>query len=939
MPMSAEPIRAATAENLDHFLPDYDRLTQIADIDAENLPQIECTDDDRAIGASRQHLLAHQISALSRGQAPGSCGRVSPGSLDMEGSPKHTEHHLTRLDFENWWLFDLFLITMSAGALFVTIVLLRVHDGKRQPLWQVLSLNSLVSWLSTLSKGCLLIPASKSLSQLNWVWFAARPRQLLDLEDFDAASRGFLGSARLLLKLRGKHFATFGCLALMASLGFDPFIQNLIHYYSGQVEAIALTALTGNSTSYNVLGFPFSAGMEVDPSMKANVYNSIFNPSQEAYWGTPQFSCPNGNCTWDPFVTLEFRSLCSDVGFALKGVCINVTDEFNASVPLCQAYLSNGLKLNFTQSYGEETDPNPNSLSKKIGLGFNATLMVVSASKMPLVYKNMSLISIQSIMATGDAWTRSNDTVDAFRNTRFEATECSIEPYVRKVQAKVTRGVYHEMTLDSWISANLSNARGIRFSPPQRFTGREDNDTTSPSIMTFGDPSVRSKTDAMFYKVPSGLVSTTAMDATSSFFTQIFDGWVTFRAGTFAVFTSIPNLSMSPTYAPREIVTALYNGRFECPRNDHLACAMENVAAAMSKTVRDASYVATGGYHNSNMSQGHVWTTETFIATRASTYRPTYGLSDEWTNEGPPAEAMIALAEYWAQEYSWSDVEESLNKRDHYAITIQGSRNYTPDIPLHFVHQKSTNESAIPLLMLHGWTSTYLEWDKIIEPLGDIFHIVAPDLPGFGFSPAPLESGLGPREMATAFDALMQKLGYKTYGVIGTDIGYFVSSWMVVDVPESIIGHFLDFMLIQPTEDDLERYANNQTTPEENAYIEVMNEFTTNHFAYSVIQAQKPLALSLAMTDSPVGFAGWVWDLKYVASDGYPYTEEEIITESFLIWLQAPYGAMRTYLEILERPESSAFPKSEVVTGVTQWGSENGPFPELADFPLADPRA
>lgn len=204
MQTAAEPRAATAAEYVDHFLPDYDRLARIADINTESSPQIECTDDDRAIGASRQHLLAHQISAPSRGQAPGFCGRVSPGSLDMEGSPKHTEHHILRLDLENWLLFDLFLIAMSAGALFVTIVLLRVHDGKRQPLWQVLSLNSLVSWLSTLSKGCLLIPASKSLSQLNWVWFAARPRQLLDLEDFDAASRGFLGSARLLLKLRGK---------------------------------------------------------------------------------------------------------------------------------------------------------------------------------------------------------------------------------------------------------------------------------------------------------------------------------------------------------------------------------------------------------------------------------------------------------------------------------------------------------------------------------------------------------------------------------------------------------------------------------------------------------------------------------------------------------------------------------------------------------------
>ena len=289
-----------------------------------------------------------------------------------------------------------------------------------------------------------------------------------------------------------------------------------------------------------------------------------------------------------------------------------------------------------------------------------------------------------------------------------------------------------------------------------------------------------------------------------------------------------------------------------------------------------------------------------FAKNRAATYRPSYGISDEWTNEGPPASAMAELSTFWAEHYSWSEVEDHINKRDHFSVVLPGVEGYAGDIPIHFVHHRSKNDSAIPLLLLHGWSSTHLEWDKIIDPLTDLFHLIAPDLPGYGFSPAPTEGGMNARTMGAANDALMKELGYETYGVVGTDVGYYVSSWMMSDFPDSIVGHFLDFLLATPTQDDLDRYAENQTTLEENAYLDTLTAFQSDHFAYSVVQGQKPLALSLSMGDSPVGFAGWLWDLKHAGSDGYQYSMEELITESFTSWVQAPYGAMRSYLEILE---------------------------------------
>jgi pimeloyl-ACP methyl ester carboxylesterase len=235
----------------------------------------------------------------------------------------------------------------------------------------------------------------------------------------------------------------------------------------------------------------------------------------------------------------------------------------------------------------------------------------------------------------------------------------------------------------------------------------------------------------------------------------------------------------------------------------------------------------------------------------------------------------------------------------HYATTVPGNGEYSAPIPLHFVHERSDDEAATPLLLIHGWASTHLEWSRIIKPLAQqgskAFHVVAVDLPGFGFSPAARQPGLGAREMGRAFDALMRQLGYDKYGLVTTDLGWLIGMWMVEDVRDSIIGHFTDFFLVPTSESDFARQAQNETTEEENQFMAAAGEWFANHASYATMMNQKPAAISLAFTDSPVGFAGWLWDLKYGSSDGFAYEYNELITDTMLQWIQPPYPSIEIY--------------------------------------------
>ncbi|KAK0707110.1 Alpha/Beta hydrolase protein [Lasiosphaeria miniovina] len=344
-----------------------------------------------------------------------------------------------------------------------------------------------------------------------------------------------------------------------------------------------------------------------------------------------------------------------------------------------------------------------------------------------------------------------------------------------------------------------------------------------------------------------------------------------------------------------------------------------------------------------SVNQKFIWET----TQRARLYRPSIALQEpqqpNW-DDGPPPAKINELAEYWAHSYDWFKIQDQINANfSHYTITVPSSDKYPHPLSLHFIHEHANGppNAAIPLLILHGWPSTNLEWSKVIHPLANPsetnaprFHVVAPDLPGFGFSPAATHAGLGPRAMGQAFDSLMHQLGYPTYALSSTDLGWEVAMWMVHDFPASVVAHATDFFMPPPNATDLARFAANQTTAEENDWILSLQAFQADNSGYSLVHGTRPLALALAMTDSPVGFAGWVLQLLGVASDGYNYTFEEIITMSITLWIQGTYGNLRTYKEFT-KPGAMDFPTTSVPTGVSQWANPNGEYPNMKRFPIA----
>ncbi|VUC35474.1 unnamed protein product [Clonostachys rosea] len=330
----------------------------------------------------------------------------------------------------------------------------------------------------------------------------------------------------------------------------------------------------------------------------------------------------------------------------------------------------------------------------------------------------------------------------------------------------------------------------------------------------------------------------------------------------------------------------------------------------------------------------------TMTLQKVKDYRPTVGLTSSWNIEGPPTHNITELAQYWSDEYNWASIQQKINDDfRHLATVIEGDGgNYTADVPLHFIHQRAANDNAIPLLLLHGWPSTSLEWSKVIEPLttdtNSPFHVVAPDLPGFGFSPALTKPGLSPATMGRILNKLMLQLGYTRYGLVTTDLGWFAGMWMMSEVEENIIGHFTDFVLVTPSNSDMERIENGTATEEEVANAEAGSIWSSKHAAYSTTHAQKPLALAHAIADSPVGLLAWYWDVNYATSDGYLYSKEELVTDAMMLWVPGPYANMRFYLEFFT-PEAQDFPSSNVSTGVTEWGWGHGPFPEIGALPFA----
>jgi pimeloyl-ACP methyl ester carboxylesterase len=265
---------------------------------------------------------------------------------------------------------------------------------------------------------------------------------------------------------------------------------------------------------------------------------------------------------------------------------------------------------------------------------------------------------------------------------------------------------------------------------------------------------------------------------------------------------------------------------------------------------------------------------------------------------------LRGLVEHWRTRYDWREWETKLNAFDQFTTTIDG-------LDVHFIHQRSREKNALPLLIVHGWPGSFVEFYKVIGPLTDpvahggkaedAFHVIVPSLPGFGFSDKPREPGWSVSRMAGVMAKLMARLGYPRYGVQGGDWGAGVARWLGTYDSEHVVGIHLNFFPGGPPAGVKDPYEGVSR-----AEIDRMNQRTKElerHRAYSAIQGTRPQTLGQALNDSPAGLAAWVIDKFWAWSDhgGHldkSFTKDELLTNVMVYWVtQTPASAARIYFE------------------------------------------
>ena len=257
---------------------------------------------------------------------------------------------------------------------------------------------------------------------------------------------------------------------------------------------------------------------------------------------------------------------------------------------------------------------------------------------------------------------------------------------------------------------------------------------------------------------------------------------------------------------------------------------------------------------------------------------------------GANLEYMKELCTYWLDEFDWRVQEAAINRFAHFIAPVDG-------IDLHFIHEKGSGPAPMPLIISHGWPGSIVEFLKIIEPLAhperfggsseDAFDVIAPSLPGFGFSGRPPRP-IGPRKIARLFDTLMTDvLEYPSYLAQGGDWGGAISSWLGFEhAPACRAIHINIFTMRSP---------NGPQSREEEAWATQFKRDQLMEDGYRTQQATKPQTLSYAMMDSPVGVAAWIIEKFNSWSDTVGDDIESVYTKDELLTNIMVYLVTRTF--------------------------------------------
>ncbi len=246
---------------------------------------------------------------------------------------------------------------------------------------------------------------------------------------------------------------------------------------------------------------------------------------------------------------------------------------------------------------------------------------------------------------------------------------------------------------------------------------------------------------------------------------------------------------------------------------------------------------------------------------------------------GTNLDYMKELCAYWVNEFDWRKQEAMINRFSHFIAPVDG-------IDIHYIHEKGSGPNPMPLIISHGWPGSIVEFMNVIEPLahperfgGDIndaFDVVAPSLPGFGFSGRPPRP-YGPRKMAGVFNTLMTDvLGYDSYLAQGGDWGGAISSWLGFDHAPACKAIHINILTM--------RTPGEPQTPEEVAWAAKFDRDQVMEDGYRTQQATRPQTLSYGMMDSPVGVAAWIIEKFHSWSDivgddiESAHTKDELLT-------------------------------------------------------------
>jgi pimeloyl-ACP methyl ester carboxylesterase len=298
---------------------------------------------------------------------------------------------------------------------------------------------------------------------------------------------------------------------------------------------------------------------------------------------------------------------------------------------------------------------------------------------------------------------------------------------------------------------------------------------------------------------------------------------------------------------------------------------------------------------------------------------------------GVPVDYLKGLAEYWRRGYDWRKAEARLNEFPQYTTTIDGQN-------VHFLHVRSAEADATPLMLIHGWPGSIVEFLDIIAPLtdpkanggvaSDAFHLVIPSLPGHALSGPLTEAGSNDERIAAALTELMSRLGYDRYGIQGGDAGSRIGPQMARLDPERVIGVHLNALVTFPSGDPAELAA---LTDAERERLGRLQAFRDDGMGYIQIQGTRPQTLAYGLTDSPVGQLAWIVEKFKEWTDPTSELPEDavdrdhLLTNVSLYWFTGTAGsAANLYWENAHDPGAWA-PKqrSGVPTGVAVF--TNGP--------------